>query len=114
MSGQGFASLSEQKRIEMAQKGGKASHVKGKRHKWTKSGASLAGKKSAEVKRYNKAQVAAKRLLKEFKFDPIQLNGLGLTLDEFIYYGGPKSNPERRVELKARLVRFDTPHEHLI
>lgn len=41
----GFASLSPEKRKQVAALGGKAAHASGKAHKWTHEEAVLAGKK---------------------------------------------------------------------
>lgn len=44
-SNRGFASMSPEKRREIAAKGGKAAHAMGRAHKWTFEEASAAGKK---------------------------------------------------------------------
>ena len=44
----GFASMSESKRIEIARKGGKASHAKGTAHEFTSEEAKRAGKKGGK------------------------------------------------------------------
>lgn len=50
-SRRGFASMSEEKRKEIAGKGGKASHQKGTAHEFTSSEAKRAGKKGGKSKK---------------------------------------------------------------
>lgn len=45
VSKRGFASLSDERRKEIAASGGRAAHKKGVAHKWTSEEAILAGKK---------------------------------------------------------------------
>lgn len=46
---QGFASMSPERRKEIASKGGLAAQATGKAHRWTPEEASLAGKKGGSV-----------------------------------------------------------------
>ncbi|MEN6621530.1 MAG: general stress protein [Smithella sp.] len=48
--GRGFASMSPERRKEVAQLGGKKAHELGKAHKWTPEEASRAGKKGTKHK----------------------------------------------------------------
>jgi general stress protein YciG len=48
---QGFASMPEEKRIEIAKKGGKASHERGTAHEFTSAEAKRAGKKGGKSKK---------------------------------------------------------------
>lgn len=50
-SRRGFASMSEEKRKEIARKGGQASHEKGTAHEFTSSEAKRAGKKGGKSKK---------------------------------------------------------------
>jgi general stress protein YciG len=43
----GFASMDQEKRREIASKGGRAAHVKGTAHEWTPDEAREAGRKSS-------------------------------------------------------------------
>jgi general stress protein YciG len=47
----GFASMSIEKRREIASKGGRAAHAKGTGHEWTSAEASDAGRKGGTVSR---------------------------------------------------------------
>ena len=47
----GFASMSPERKREVASKGGKAAHALGKAHRWTHKEAQDAGRKSGEMKR---------------------------------------------------------------
>ena len=49
--GRGFASLSEERRREIASKGGKQSHFLGTAHKWTREEAQQAGRKGGTISR---------------------------------------------------------------
>jgi len=46
--GRGFASMSQEKRREIAQKGGKAAHAQGRAYKWTSEKAREAGRKGGQ------------------------------------------------------------------
>lgn len=46
----GFASMSAEKRSEIARLGGKAAHAQGKAHRWTTEEARAAGRKSKKKK----------------------------------------------------------------
>ena len=55
--GRGFASMSTEKKREIASKGGKAAHALGTAHKWTSEEAQAAGKKGGSIsRRRSKAQ----------------------------------------------------------
>lgn len=49
--GQGFASMSPEKKREIASKGGKAAHALGTAHKWTSEEAQAAGRKGGSISR---------------------------------------------------------------
>jgi len=49
--GRGFASMSLDKKREIASKGGKAAHALGTAHKWTSAEAQLAGRKGGSISR---------------------------------------------------------------
>jgi len=51
----GFASLSLERRKEVAASGGRASHAKGKAHKWTHEEAVVAGRKGRKKSNYGTA-----------------------------------------------------------
>ncbi len=51
MSGQGFASMSPEKKREIAAKGGRAAHALGTAHKWTPEEAAEAGRKGGAISR---------------------------------------------------------------
>jgi general stress protein YciG len=50
-SGRGFASMSTEKKREIASKGGKAAHAQGTAHKWTSEEAQAAGRKGGSISR---------------------------------------------------------------
>ena len=47
--GRGFASMSSEKKREIASKGGKAAHALGTAHKWTSEEAQAAGRKGGKA-----------------------------------------------------------------
>lgn len=47
----GFASMSPEKKREIARKGGKAAHAQGRAHKWTSEEARVAGRKGGTISR---------------------------------------------------------------
>jgi general stress protein YciG len=49
--GRGFASMSSDKKKEIASKGGKAAHALGTAHKWTSEEAQAAGRKGGSISR---------------------------------------------------------------
>ncbi len=49
--GRGFASMSKEKKQEIASKGGKAAHALGTAHKWTSEEAQAAGRKGGSISR---------------------------------------------------------------
>jgi general stress protein YciG len=49
--GRGFASMSAEKKREIASKGGKAAHALGTAHKWTSEEAQAAGRKGGSISR---------------------------------------------------------------
>jgi len=58
--GRGFASMSPEKKREIASKGGKAAHSQGTAHKWTSEEAQAAGRKGGSIsRRRSKTQVQA-------------------------------------------------------
>ncbi len=57
--GRGFASMSPEKRREIAQKGGKAAHAQGRAHIWTSEKAREAGRKGGQRSRRSKKSDSA-------------------------------------------------------
>jgi len=49
--GRGFASMSNEKKREIASKGGKAAHAMGTAHTWTSQEAQAAGRKGGAISR---------------------------------------------------------------
>ena len=49
--GRGFASMSVEKKREIASKGGRAAHAMGTAHKWTSEEAQAAGRKGGSISR---------------------------------------------------------------
>jgi uncharacterized protein len=49
--GRGFASMTAEKKREIASKGGKAAHALGTAHKWTSEEAQAAGRKGGSISR---------------------------------------------------------------
>jgi general stress protein YciG len=49
--GRGFASMSAEKKREIASKGGKAAHAMGTAHTWTSQEAQVAGRKGGAISR---------------------------------------------------------------
>ena len=49
--GRGFASMTTEKKREIASKGGKAAHALGTAHKWTSEEAQAAGRKGGSISR---------------------------------------------------------------
>ncbi len=102
----GFASASKARRHELASKGGKSAHAKGKAHIWTSDEARAAAMTGVEARKLRQANVAALWLLKNgFKVD--ELHRLQLSLDEYLYYGGAKSTLDRLHELQQRIGESD-------
>lgn len=58
-SGRGFASMSSEKKREIASKGGKAAHAIGTAHKWTSEEAQAAGRKGGSISRRRPRGVTA-------------------------------------------------------
>lgn len=56
--GRGFASMSPEKKREIASKGGKAAHAMGTAHKWTSEEAQAAGRRGGTVSRRRPKSVA--------------------------------------------------------
>jgi general stress protein YciG len=56
--GRGFASMSPEKKREIASKGGKAAHALGTAHKWTSEEAQVAGRKGGSISRRRPKNVA--------------------------------------------------------
>jgi general stress protein YciG len=56
--GRGFASMSPEKKREIASKGGKAAHAMGTAHKWTSEEAQAAGRKGGSISRRRPKNVA--------------------------------------------------------
>ena len=50
-SGRGFQSMSDEKRRNVASKGGKVAHAQGKEHRWNSETAKAASKKGWDVKK---------------------------------------------------------------
>ena len=58
-SGRGFASMSAERQKEIARKGGKAAHARGKAHEFTTEEARAAGRKGGERVSLNRSHMAA-------------------------------------------------------
>lgn len=58
-SRRGFASLSMERRREIASQGGKAAHANGTAHKWDSTEAAAAGRKGGRISRGGRGKVAA-------------------------------------------------------
>jgi len=56
--GRGFASMSPEKKREIASKGGKAAHALGTAHKWSSEEAQAAGRKGGSISRRRSKSVA--------------------------------------------------------
>ncbi len=56
--GRGFASMSPDKKREIASKGGKAAHAMGTAHKWSSEEAQAAGRKGGSISRRRPRSVA--------------------------------------------------------
>ena len=59
----GFASLSQDRRVEIAAKGGRVAHARGVAHQWTAEEASKAGKKGGLMARGGRGKRTPERLL---------------------------------------------------
>ncbi len=57
--GRGFASMSAERQREIARKGGKAAHARGKAHEFTREEAREAGRKGGERVSANRSHMAA-------------------------------------------------------
>jgi general stress protein YciG len=53
----GFASMDRDKQREIAQKGGKAAHMKGTAHQWTSAEARIAGRKGGKASHRPKMEI---------------------------------------------------------
>lgn len=102
MAGQGFASKSKQERGNVASKGGRTAHKRGTAFEWTEEQAKEASEKGVRARKRNAILRAAQTLLKE-GFTVEDLNLLKLSPEEYIYFGGKKSNPTRIEELRDKL-----------
>lgn len=98
----GFASASKARRSELSAKGGRAAQEKGTGHSWSKEEATAAANKAAEKRKKRQAEAAVLFLLSE-GYTSEELMRMSLSLDEFLYYGGAKSNKDRLMELALRL-----------
>jgi general stress protein YciG len=56
---QGFAAMSAEKQREIASKGGKAAHARGKAHEWTPAEARIAGRLGAQARIRNRQLLEA-------------------------------------------------------
>jgi general stress protein YciG len=56
---QGFASMSQEKRREIASMGGKAAHEQGTAHEWTRAEAQAAGRKGGRESRGGRGRAQA-------------------------------------------------------
>lgn len=56
-SKRGFASMDKEKQRAIASSGGKAAHIKGTAHEWTREEARVAGRKGGSVSRKNKPYI---------------------------------------------------------
>jgi uncharacterized protein len=57
-SGRGFGSMSPERQREIASKGGRAAHMKGTGHEWTREEARAAGRKGGQVSRGGRGRLA--------------------------------------------------------
>ena len=57
----GLASMSREKRCEIASKGGRAAHEKGTAHEWTLDEAREAGRKGGRISRGGKGRLVVSR-----------------------------------------------------
>lgn len=55
-SKRGFGSMSQEKKREIASKGGKSAHVLGTAHEWTSEEAQVAGRKGGQISRRRKRE----------------------------------------------------------
>jgi hypothetical protein len=97
----GFGSASKSRRKELSRKGGQAAHATGKAHEFTSEEGAAAAMIGVERRKLRQASVAATYLVKN-GFTVSELYSLGLSLDEYLYYGGAKSNESRLEELRKR------------
>jgi hypothetical protein len=98
----GFGSASKSRRKELSRKGGQAAHATGKAHEFTSEEGAAAAMIGVERRKLRQANVAALHLIKK-GFDIAELHALQMSLDEYLYYGGAKSNAERLHELRKRI-----------
>jgi hypothetical protein len=106
----GFGSASKSRRKELSSKGGKAAHTSGKAHEFDSDEGRSAAMVGVERRKLRQANVAALYLIKK-GFDIEELHKLRLNLDEYLYYGGAKSNVYRIDELKQRIYKLRDEHE---
>lgn len=98
----GFASFGKEKRQKVAAKGGKNAQFKGTGHAYNHLTARVAAIKSLPKRKLKAMKEAAIRLL-GMGFTAAQLDAANLSVDEWIYFGGTKSNLSRIGELSARI-----------
>ena len=106
-SDKGLASQSAEKRRAIQSKGGKTVFARGTGHIFDASEARQAGLKSAAGKKHKKAKYAAIRLISIHGFEPKELAWLGLSEDEWLYYGGEQSYETRLMELRQRITQYE-------
>lgn len=95
-SSRGLASMSKQRRIEIAKKGARKLHKQGKSHVFTSDEAKKAALDMHAKKRAARVQMSAINLIRA-GFKPAQL--AGLTEADFLYYGDKRQWPDRLGEL---------------
>lgn len=98
----GFASLTKEMKRAVSMKGGKSAQLKGTAHRLDHVTAHSASQKGVAVRRRKLARVAALVLL-EAGITAEQLGLLGLTEEEYIYYGGSRRSGVRFKELLGRI-----------
>jgi hypothetical protein len=108
MGNKGFASLSKAAKKTMGSKGGKAAQAKGNAFSYNSMSAKAAAMKSVQTRKMKAVRKAAIYLL-ECGVTAKILDQLGLTADEYIYFGGHHSTKTRIKELEDRINSLNCP-----
>lgn len=101
--GQGFASMSKEKRRELGKRGGVQAGKSDKKNAWGSESAKKAATISATQRLRKMAAIARMKLVRYESFSPDQLDTLHLTDSQVIYFGGKGSTQSRLDELRALL-----------
>lgn len=99
--GQGFASMSKEKRRELGKRGGVQAGKSDKKNAWGSESAKKAAAVSTTQRLRKMAAIARMKLVRYEGFKPEDLDKLNLTDSQVIYFGGKGTSESRLNELRA-------------